>query len=806
MTFVISGKILVDGQQAKFELAATAAEIAKLRGGQQALSAAAAQGTTALQAQINTLTGVRAGFSSAASSAAAFTEAMDARDEFNALRASVDPLFASSQRLAQAQEIVARAIEKGGIEASQAAALLDMYEAQLAGVQMSSGQASAAVGNMTAQFNDIFMMVAAGQNPMQLAIQQGTQITQAFGNAGAAGALRLMGAGLVSMLSPLNLVMIGGIAAGAALVQWFMDAGEQAQTLEGALGELEASIGDLREVTGLLAATDLSGLREEFGEISVEVLRLLELQRQFAVADAMRASSEALAASVSSMKGWITSELEGISRAFGLGQDEAYQLLAAIERAKQAATPEEALQRVIAVRQQIESLAGPLTELSGPTYEMARGLVEAEANLRRVVTEAERAEERLGAGVDKLAALNAGSPGSGWMSTAIGETNALISRLMAANQAMDALRAGGGMASGPAPAPGVPSGLGIGVDTIFGNVPPALGGTAPMDSSRRPQQRPIDFLPGDGAGVGSGSGSGSGRTAATRSETSAVERLIERRTEELELLRETDPVSREMIRNRELLATATEAQRAQIEEVTAALEREKAVQAASDFFSSEASDFLTSIVTGSESASDALDNLIDKLIDAGIQALMLGEGPLAGLFGATGTGIFDVVGGLFGGGGGTGAFGLPLPFADGGGIGERTGMIYGQGGPRDDKELILASPGEFMVNARATARHRDLLEVLNSGGDLPRFADGGMVGMRRGPFDDLRVERPAEGGTDGLRIDLNMPISIDARGSERGVEDRIEARLAELVPGIVKKAVDDAVAKVADKMGRGGLR
>ena len=37
------------------------------------------------------------------------------------------------------------------------------------------------VGNMAARFNDITVMLAAGQNPLQLAIQQGTQITQGFG-------------------------------------------------------------------------------------------------------------------------------------------------------------------------------------------------------------------------------------------------------------------------------------------------------------------------------------------------------------------------------------------------------------------------------------------------------------------------------------------------------------------------------------------------------------------------------------------------------------------------------------------------
>lgn len=50
--------------------------------------------------------------------------------------------------------------------------------------------AAGSVGNLRAQFNDIGVMLAAGQNPRQLAIQQGTQITQVIGPMGAAGAAR----------------------------------------------------------------------------------------------------------------------------------------------------------------------------------------------------------------------------------------------------------------------------------------------------------------------------------------------------------------------------------------------------------------------------------------------------------------------------------------------------------------------------------------------------------------------------------------------------------------------------------------
>ena len=62
-------------------------------------------------------------------------------------------------------------------------------------------------------------------------------------------------------------------------------------------------------------------------------------------------------------------------------------------------------------------------------------------------------------------------------------------------------------------------------------------------------------------------------------------------------------------------------------------------------------------------------------------------------------------------------------------------MIYGPGSGTSDDILLQTSlgpawgsSGEFMVNAKATAKHRALLEMINSGVDLPRYARGGAIG------------------------------------------------------------------------------
>ena len=80
--------------------------------------------------------------------------------------------------------------------------------------------AAGSVGNLTAQFNDIGIMMAAGQAPLQMAIQQGSQIIQVIGPLGAAGAVKALKAAFTGLFTPVSLITLGVIAGGAALVQW----------------------------------------------------------------------------------------------------------------------------------------------------------------------------------------------------------------------------------------------------------------------------------------------------------------------------------------------------------------------------------------------------------------------------------------------------------------------------------------------------------------------------------------------------------------------------------------------------------
>src|SRR5690606_29393005 len=146
--------------------------------------------------------------------------------------------------------------------------------------------AAGSVGNLTSQFNDIGIMMAAGQNPLQLAIQQGTQITQVIGPMGAAGAVRSLGTAFMGMINPVSLITIGTIAAGAAMTQWLFSASEDAAGLTDSIDELAGSV-DAYISALETARTPMGRIREEFGGQANEVRAVYAALSDLAELDAL---------------------------------------------------------------------------------------------------------------------------------------------------------------------------------------------------------------------------------------------------------------------------------------------------------------------------------------------------------------------------------------------------------------------------------------------------------------------------------------------------------------------------------------
>lgn len=150
---------------------------------------------------------------------------------------------------------------------------------------------------------------------------------------------------------------------------------------------------------------------------------------------------------------------------------------------------------------------------------------------------------------------------------------------------------------------------------------------------------------------------------------------------------------------------------------------------------------------GAALANDLLQAVYDELIYSPLRQAIIGLlrdmmsasttgaqgggwGALLGKFivSAFGGSVSAGVGGHGGGAAGAGSAGVQIPRNADGGL--PAGLLRGSGGPREDKNLAYFSPGEFLVNEKATRRHLGLLHAINSGA-IPAFADGGRIGGGR---------------------------------------------------------------------------
>ena len=130
------------------------------------------------------------------------------------------------------------------------------------------------------------------------------------------------------------------------------------------------------------------------------------------------------------------------------------------------------------------------------------------------------------------------------------------------------------------------------------------------------------------------------------------------------------------------------------------------------------------------------------------------------------------------------------------GVGLRDGGdVIGPGGPRDDKVLIWGSNGEYMVNAKATAKNRPYLEAANRGADLskmlPAFANGGMIGRMNAAM--LTASAPRQSAAAPITF---APV-IDARGADLAAVARLERVLEDQ-----SRTFADRVNGVRDKRAR----
>lgn len=157
--------------------------------------------------------------------------------------------------------------------------------------------------NLTYQLNDIAVMMAAGQNPFLLMMQQGTQINQIWGQmtqgtVGLKAQLSTVGSALsasfAQLITPLNLLTLGIIALGATLIPLGVSMIGFKNSTTAAADALEEMDEDAEKVRDALYTlqTPVKDLAKEFGTAADAALRFAKNQAEAAYGQSMQRFKE----------------------------------------------------------------------------------------------------------------------------------------------------------------------------------------------------------------------------------------------------------------------------------------------------------------------------------------------------------------------------------------------------------------------------------------------------------------------------------------------------------------------------------
>lgn len=216
-----------------------------------------------------------------------------------------------------------------------------------------------------------------------------------------------------------------------------------------------------------------------------------------------------------------------------------------------------------------------------------------------------------------------------------------------------------------------------------------------------------------GTGTGDFSSLFSNLGASAAAAKDPVDALLESLRAERDTLRETDPVQQRLIGMRDQLAKATGAQRAEVESLITTIQQEgqawESAQAAGQFFGDQMVSSLEGLRKGTKSLTDVVNDMIDALAQAVLQSMLLGQGPLSGVFGTSnaGGGLGGLLGSLFSG-----------FHANGGLIPNGTFGIVGERGP---EPVISTSQGAQVLPNSSLA---DMMTPAAASGPMQVIVQG----------------------------------------------------------------------------------
>lgn len=676
--------------------------------------------------------------------AADFRQATDEAQLYKSVldqvRAKYDPLFAVSQRYETELRGIAEAEEMGALSAlgaaqarERAAQAMAPIGSKLQGIGQSAQQANAYIANLGFQANDIFVMLAAGQNPMMLAIQQGTQIAQVFVMMRKEGQALgpAIGSALMGMVNPISLVTIAAIALGGYVVQSFLSVEGGAAKAKDAIAELSGSLADYKNFVDTSATSTLE-LTKRFGDFASQVKGFAEYMEGVSLGSVLTDLDTAIAPMKPRLNEIVTA-LRQVAEAKELISRTQIMVDQGLANPADILVARDALELFQAKLDDAAASLGILPEQAGELLAALDKLDAAEGVLQIRNQAAET-----------LAMIQAWYPAgdqlSGPLATIASHLNKIVTDTAeAAGETLSLKEIAGGLSGLFVAADGAAAGLATTLARAAGfawSIAAAraaafdaynLNNLAGSKEYSGRGEDPRDFLSGgnrdrSGAFIYDGPAldalnrpSKGAKGGGAKAERDALAELVAEQMRQIEALKILDPVQAQILKHHEALANATEAERAKVEALVAERMRLEEVRERLDAIEQAGKSAFTGLITGAYSFSEALSMVLSKLVEMAASD------------------VWDLIWGGGSGGGGIGSIiGSILGLADG-------GKVSGPGGPRDDRIPALLSDGEFVVNAAATAANQPLLEAVNAGvpisqlidwvgGARMAFADGGMVG------------------------------------------------------------------------------
>lgn len=321
---------------------------------------------------------------------------LEHRGEIEGLAMAYNPVLAAQIKYRDEAVRTATAVKAGVITEQQRVDILqrtrvalDAAAAAATKFGASNQVASHHASNLSFQLNDIGMMMATGQNPFTLMMQQGPQVAQIFSQMNAEG--RKIGPTLVGafkmFLNPTTAVTLALIGGAAALFQWgksALSASSDSKKFSDTLSDLEASLSGISNFSNFDYETrrmnvSLSEIVSKYGEMNKGVETHIQLLNDAAIASANLSKMNFMSLFTETFDtGWLTTRVDEVRIAFETTNDAARTLIDLMGRAEKA-------KGLTAQREAAEQLRDYVIKITGGYQNMTAEQLKFAMELNRVI-------------------------------------------------------------------------------------------------------------------------------------------------------------------------------------------------------------------------------------------------------------------------------------------------------------------------------------------------------------------------------------------------------------------------------------